>query len=154
MVLVLIIILYAIYSYKSECQDPYGLVSEPIFRANSNMSGGAGEPSVTDVGAKGETGVASDARNSSVLILDSEFKTGGLLNAWRCNISAPGIAHFQIYRKTPISGTYLLVGENIVQATKLGENTFKINPDKQIVFQQGDYIGLRFPNLGVVKFST
>ena len=44
MVLVLIIILYAIYSYKSECQDPYGLVSEPIFRANSNMSGGAGEP--------------------------------------------------------------------------------------------------------------
>lgn len=48
--------------------------------------------------------------------------------------------------------TFALVGENIYQVTKLGDNLFEVPAMKQIPFKKGDVVGLRFPDLGIVKF--
>ena len=92
-------------------------------------------------------------RNTHSILLDTVFQSAGILHTWKYNALKPGLVHFQIYRPTAKEDNFVLVGENIHQVTNLGQQEFKVNASDQIVFNKGDLIGLRHPDLGIIGYA-
>ncbi len=93
-------------------------------------------------------------RNMQVVFPTKILNHDGFLTEWKFNAGREGIVNLQIYRPTNKSDTFVLVGENVFQVVKQGENIYEVPPMRQIPFKNGDVIGLRFQDLGIIKYVT
>ncbi len=145
LLLVIIIIVSLIVNKNNSQQQQHGGEPEEVGILNLiNQEALIPEPISNDIDR------LDNERNMKVIFLD-ELKTNGLIKSWKFRAGRQGIVHFQIYRKN--GDLFQKIGnDNIYQVTKLGENIFNIPPMKQLHYQKGDYIGLRFPELGIISF--
>jgi hypothetical protein len=139
-----------------------------ITNKNNNQEGGSPESesesveeSVTDKSSSEseqehpDTSSGLDStRNMQVVFPTKVLNHDGFLTEWKFNAGRFGIVNLQIYRKSEQKDMFSLVGENLFQVVKQGENSYKVPPMRQIPFQKGDVIGLRFQDLGIIKYVT
>ena len=99
---------------------------------------------------------SADARNVSIILKDRPFTSNGILTEFQYSVASPGKVHFQVYRPTNTDNIFNLVGENIHEITELTgqKGSLKVSPSNQIVFEEGDVMGLRFPDEGTVAYRS
>ena len=102
--------------------------------------------------------IVDGAQNIQLIDLHSPISKQGKITEWQFDAGRIGEVLLQVYRPVTVdrstgNGNYKLIGEYSYTAKQLGLNQIIIPQNFQIEVQVGDYIGWRYPGLGVIKFQ-